>query len=141
MQTRKRVYCDELRRGQKQLTSGQRLQLLRSLVQSSDPAERRAVRLGLGNLHVSALQPRREDVHDLGRHIHDVGVAGVDAREDGLEPHKTLQDVLVERGCNGSGNGERDKRTQIHDVRGVAADEEVVEELRLTWRVKPLELC
>lgn len=63
----------------------------------------------------------------------------VDSLQDGTEPVKTLIDMPLERSGDGHRDGQSDEWSKLHQVLRVNAHEELVEQVTLTGRLKPLQ--
>lgn len=117
---------------------GETTDLLDLAMELADRLEGRIARLVLGDLHVRSLQTLRQNVHDLGRDIPNVVVPHVDLTEHAAQPLKTLLDVGLETGSDGSRDGEGNEWRDLLEVGGIDANEEPVEDLGLTVRRDPL---
>ena len=107
-------------------------------VELADRTESRITRLGLGDLHVGALQALRQNVHDLGRDISNVLVSHIDLVEHLVEPLKALLGIGLKAGGDGGRYGESHKRRYLLEVAWVESHEELVEDVGLAIGGDPL---
>jgi hypothetical protein len=122
---------------------------------SANAAKNWATRSRLVECHVCIGKALLNHVHDLGHDIADLRVlekwsvlllrdeygttyVGVDARQHGIEPGKSLRRVPLEVCGNNGTSGKRKQGADVLDISRITANEQLIKEVGGTWRLQPL---
>jgi hypothetical protein len=117
------------------------------------------MRVVRSDLHVQGVQPLCENFDDPGCNLMNVGVLNikfsqswlsmrrksaitypqVNRLEDNIQPRETVVNICVERRRDCNTDRERHDGGKPSQVRWVEADKEVVEQIGLLTRLKPLQ--